>query len=54
MDFEATLDIDNKTSTGVTVPTEIVEVLNVGEHPSVPRSTNGKALAALPAGQGRP
>ena len=35
MGFQATLDLDGKTATGITVPPEIITALNAGKRPKV-------------------
>lgn len=42
MEFDATLDLDGKTATGITVPSEIVTALNAGKRPSVQVTINGR------------
>jgi hypothetical protein len=41
MDFDATLDRDGTTATGITVPPDIVEALGAGRRPAVLVSING-------------
>ena len=41
MDFEATLELDGKTATGITVPSDIIEALGNGKRPAVIVVING-------------
>ena len=41
MDFDATLDLDGRTATGITVPPEIIESLGAGKRPAVVVTING-------------
>ena len=41
MEFDATLDLDSKTATGITVPPEIIESLGGGKRPAVQVTING-------------
>ena len=41
MDFDATLDLDGTTATGITVPPDVVEALGGGKRPAVQVTING-------------
>jgi hypothetical protein len=41
MDFDATLDLDGKTATGITVPPEVIDSLGAGKRPAVLVTING-------------
>ena len=41
MDFDATLDLDGRTATGITVPPEIIDALGAGKRPAVVVTING-------------
>lgn len=45
MDFDATLDLDGKTATGITVPPEVVTALDGGKRPRVVVTINGSSFA---------
>jgi hypothetical protein len=45
MEFDATLDLDGKTATGITVPAEIVTTLDAGKRPSVQVTINGHSFS---------
>ena len=45
MDFEGTLELDGKTATGITVPTEIVDALGAGKRPAVLVTINGHTFS---------
>ena len=45
MDFDATLELDGKTATGITVSPEIVEALGAGRRPSVVVTINGYSFS---------
>ena len=45
MDFHATLDLDGKTATGITVPPEIITALNAGKRPKVLVTMNGHTFS---------
>ena len=45
MDFDATLDLDGKTATGITVPPDIIESLGAGKRPSVLITINGHSFS---------
>jgi len=41
MEFDATLDLDGTTATGITVPPDVVEALGAGKRPAVSVTING-------------
>ncbi len=45
MDFDATLDLDGATATGITVPPDVVEALGGGRRPRVVVTVNGVTFA---------
>jgi len=45
MEFDATLDLDGKTATGITVPLESIESLGAGKRPTVLVTINGHSFA---------
>jgi len=45
MEFDATLDLDGKTATGITVPLEIIESLGAGKRPTVLVTINGHSFS---------
>jgi hypothetical protein len=45
MDFDATLDLDGKSATGITVPTEIIDALGAGKRPAVLVTINGHTFS---------
>jgi Bacteriocin-protection, YdeI or OmpD-Associated/Domain of unknown function (DUF1905) len=45
MDFDATLELDGKTATGITVPPGTVEALGAGKRPAVLVTINGHTFA---------
>lgn len=45
MEFDATLDLDGKTATGITVPPEIVAALDAGKRPTVLVTINGHTFS---------
>jgi len=45
MEFDATLDLDGKTATGITVPPDIIESLGAGKRPSVLITVNGHSFS---------
>jgi len=45
MEFDATLELDGKTATGITVPAEVVEGLGGGKRPAVQVTVNGATFA---------
>ena len=47
MEFDATLDLDGKTATGITVPPEIIESLGGGKRPTVQVTVNGYSFSTM-------
>jgi hypothetical protein len=45
MDFDATLDLDGKTATGITVPPEVIDALGTGKRPAVLVTINGHTFS---------
>ena len=45
MKFDATLDLDGKTATGITVPSEVIEGLGGGRRPAVLVTINGHTFS---------
>jgi hypothetical protein len=45
MDFDATLELDGKTATGITVPPEVIESLGAGKRPVVLVTINGHSFS---------
>jgi Bacteriocin-protection, YdeI or OmpD-Associated/Domain of unknown function (DUF1905) len=45
MDFDATLELDGKTATGIPVPTEIIDLLGAGKRPAVLVTINGHTFS---------
>jgi hypothetical protein len=45
MDFDATLELDGKTATGITVPPEIIESLGAGKRPAVLVTIKGHSFS---------
>jgi hypothetical protein len=45
MEFDATLDLDGKTATGITVPPEIINALDAGKRPAVLVTINGHTFS---------
>jgi len=45
MDFDATLELDGKTATGITVPPDIIEALGAGKRPAVLVTINGHSFS---------
>jgi hypothetical protein len=45
MDFDATLELDGKTATGITVPPDVIESLGAGKRPAVLVTINGSSFS---------
>jgi Bacteriocin-protection, YdeI or OmpD-Associated/Domain of unknown function (DUF1905) len=45
MDFDATLELDGKTATGITVPPDVIESLGAGKRPAVLVTINGHSFS---------
>jgi len=45
MDFDATLELDGKTATGITVPPEVIDGLAAGKRPAVRVTINGHTFS---------
>lgn len=45
MDFDATLELDGKTATGITIPPDIIESLGAGKRPAVVVTINGHSFS---------
>ena len=45
MEFDATLELDGETATGITVPREVIESLGAGKRPAVRVTINGHSFS---------